>query len=574
MAEFEALTVIRNVLRAPKNLRKPGMRPNDLDEDLNSVSANSAASRHDHHNIEVKTVSEIGNSPSVVETDLYLFIPRNFEIASFGKAELTKDFRSRIRLALPVSGEQGANAFGVALKHLQLCLRALEQADPQGREAIDLGHPLCEDVLEATKDLCSVIAETLKHGTADHCRQFFMSHTLMTTLPASLSGLETLGRKVGAMHELMVQTRKVTSTSLQAPAAFFHFFDEYISQIYVQYLSIVRRELAKIGPPREEINTSEYAEARAQLELLLDSFQEQEARHRLKYGLGRLPENETELDRERRLLRLSHLKKFFQSKSFIDVSRKQSAKKIGESTAAAGTAIAALIAAVIERFSHSGTGGDLAFSGVSLLGFGVIIYVLRDRMKDWAKARFQEKALKFLPDYEQQLIAGDDKIGCVKEWFRLLPSKELPVDVHALRKAASASEMERRLPEDVFYCRKIQEVNASNLTAHDRTPVSRALLENTRINFERYLKHMDDPFKDLTDLDPSGRFLLSRSHRVYHFYLCVRTRTRPMESAWAKRLGVLSRKTRQAPKKPKEQVLLYRVVLDKNGVVRLEDQAL
>jgi hypothetical protein len=570
MAEFEAFTVIRNALRDPRSLPKSLMKPqtdSSLIEDGFVIGANSTASRHDHHNIEVKTVSEIGLAPSVVETDLYLFVPRNFEISSLGKAELTKDFRSRIRLALPVSSGQGDSAFHSALKNLTLNLRALEYANLDCQSA-SLDHPLCESVLEATKDLCSVIAETIKHGISEHCRQFLLSQSLMTTRTASLSGIEVLIKNVSSIQEMMTKARQAALSHLEAPATFFHYFDEYISQLYVQYLSVIRTELNKIGPARDALNAVEYVNTRAELENLLDRFQENEAKHRIKFGFGRLPENETEIDRERRLVRLSHLKKFFQSKSFIDVTREQSAKKIGESTAAAGTAIAALIAALIERFSQSGT-GDLAFSGVSLLGFGVIIYVLRDRMKDWAKARFQEKALKFLPDYEQQLIAGEEKIGCVKEWFRLINARELPEDIKKLRRSASASEMERRLPEDVFYCRKVQEINTSShhSTAVNGSQVSRALLENTRINFERYLKHMDDPFKELTDLDPEGRILQSRSRKVYHFYLCVRTRTRPLETRKK------ARKLRSKPGREKEQVLLFRIVLDKNGVVRLEDKA-
>ena len=91
MAEFEALSTLRNVLLAP--LTK--VRPEAETTDLPSHSANSTVSRHDHHNIEVKTVSELGNHPSMVETDLYLFVPRSFEIASVGKAELPHTHSTR-----------------------------------------------------------------------------------------------------------------------------------------------------------------------------------------------------------------------------------------------------------------------------------------------------------------------------------------------------------------------------------------------------------------------------------------------------------------------------------------------
>jgi hypothetical protein len=179
-----------------------------------------------------------------------------------------------------------------------------------------------------------------------------------------------------------------------------------------------------------------------------------------------------------------------------------------------------------------------------------------------------------LPDFEQQLMANDRKIGRVKEWFRLRSAAELPEPIKELRKFASSHEMEKRLPEDVVHCRKIQELGASvrvdasnNRMKKGDVTSTRSLHENTRINIERYLKHMDDPFKELTDLDVDGRFCQSLSHRVYHFYLCVKTVSRPAESRLARHLQSIGA---SAPPK-REQTLLYRVVLDKNGIVRLED---
>src|SRR5690606_33128615 len=118
------------------------------------------------------------------------------------------------------------------------------------------------------------------------------------------------------------------------------------------------------------------------------------------------------------------LKKFFQSTTFVDITRQQSAKKISESTATIGTAVAAIIAASVEQFGRGHASADVAWQGLSLLSLGVIVYVLRDRMKDWAKRKFHQKALKFLPDFEQRLIAKDRKIGRVKEWFQILTSNK------------------------------------------------------------------------------------------------------------------------------------------------------
>lgn len=564
MAEFQSLVSFKNVLLAPLGRVLPELTPLAPPPTTElPTQASSIATRHDHHNIEIKTVSELGGASSQVETNIYLFVPRSFEIASMGKTDLQKDFRSRMRLALPFNGDQGAAALDSSLQTLSINLKRLEEAEKAGEPVGNLSHPLCETLLEATKDLCAIIAENLKHGAGEHTRQFFMSHTLLTTSEACIKGCQTLRERVNSIHSMIARVRAGLATDHQAPTAVLAIFDEYMSQLYVQYLGAIRSQLLKIGVPPVAESNPIYTQARRELEQTLDQYQECEARHRLKFGAPS-PQVETDLERERRLVRMSHLKKFFQSKTFIDISRQPSAKRISESTAAAGTALAGIVAALVERFSRPEI-TDMAFQGLFVLSFGVIIYVLRDRLKDQMKARFHEKALKLLPEFEQQLMAKEKKIGSVKEWYHISAPQKLPDEIIALRKKSSATEMEARLPEDVFHCRKIQEVHAEALSATGA--LTRALHENTRVNFERYLKHMDDPFKELTDLDDNGRFLQSTSHRVYHFYLFVKTVAKPIENIAHLRRLVGTKE----PGRICEQTLVYRIVLDKHGVVRLED---
>lgn len=564
MAEFQSLANIKNVILAPLVKVRPAILAEPTQIPAAPVIATSVVTRHDHHNIEIKTVSDLSASASLVETDIYLFVPRSFELRSVGKADLLKDFRSRMRLALPVQGEQGATALAAGIRSVKSSIMRLESSEAYGETVSGLNHPTCDQLLEATKDLCAVIAETLKHGAATHTRQYFLSHTLLATPGTCTHGLETLALQVNSMHQMVERVRESIHTNSSAAANVLGIFDEYISQLYVQYLGTIRGEFAKIGTPKAVADALEYESARSKLESLLNHLQEKEAAHRVKFG-GPSPEKESDLDREKRLVRLSQLKKFFQSKTFIDISREQAAKKVSESTAAAGTAAAGIFAALLERFSRPEV-VDVAFQGLFVLSFGVIVYVLRDRLKDWAKAAFHEKALKFLPDFQQQLMAKEKKIGVVKEWFSILSRSSLPSEIRSLRDSASENEMEKWIPEDIFLCRKIQKVHSALLATSGHLQHSKSLHEYVRVNFERYLKHMDDPFKDFTDLDPSGRFLQSRSHRVYHFYLCVKTMTRPFEPRLLKKLG-----RKQPLTAPLEQTLLYRVVLDKNGVVRLEN---
>lgn len=564
MGDVSTLNILKNAFLSP--LGKTKASP--IVSELPFGHASSAVSLHDNHNIEIKTISELCSTRSVVETDLYLFVPKNFELAAVGKDALISDFRSRVRLALPISEEQGSAALEEALTDLANEIKALHINENESLS--DVNHALCEPLLEAAKDLSSVIAENLKHRTSEHTRKFLLSHSLMTIPQSAISGLDELSTNVSNTAKILSSVRAIFALShSNAVNSILGLLDEYLSQLYVQYLGTIRSELDHMPTPKSTENNITYSKKRTKLERTLTNLQTQEAKHRLKFGI-QAPEQESDLERETRLVRLSQLKKFFQSTTFVDVTRQQSAKKISESTATIGTAAAAIIAASIEQFGRGHASADVAWQGLSLLSLGVIVYVLRDRLKDWAKKKFHQKALKFLPDFEQKLIARDKRIGRVKEWFQLLSNKNVPLDILSLRRTAALTEMEKRLPEDVFHCRKIQEVDSSALAESNRLTHTRALFESTRVNFDRYLKHMDDAFKDFTDLDARGRFLSGKSHRVYYFYLCIKTTSGPAEPSGLNKLG---RQRRQPRVARKTETLLYRVVLDKNGVVRIENIA-
>ncbi|MEK7356851.1 MAG: hypothetical protein AAB250_10400 [Bdellovibrionota bacterium] len=561
MAEFHGLTSLKHALLAPLS-----SKPRTTTQ--HKHNATCYVDRHDHHNIEIKTVSDIGSAPSTVETDIFLFVPRSFEVASFEKSDLSRDWRTRMRLSAPVTGEQGAAAFEDALATIESSRKRLEGALEAGdAPVVDIAHPMCEEAIEATRDLCAIVTGSLKHGATEESRSLFLSHSVFTTEDSCISSLKRLKDHAGATREVIARVRNATRSAHAAAAAIFAILDEYLSQAYIQYLNTVRTELERVPMPASLANSGYELEHARTIETL-DRLQSEEAKYRVRFG-SCATGAETELERESRLLRLSQLKKFFQSKSFVDVTRQHPATKFSESTALVGTAAAAGIAAFVQWWFFDTRFANTATSAFIVVTVGVIVYVLRDRLKDRAKETLRQHAMRILPDSEQHLMAQDHRIGTVKEWLRVRDAKDLPQSVLQVRRASSAHEMEKRLPEDVLHCRRVQEVDPSSLVGQGGTLITRSLHENTRINFDRYLKHMDDPFKELIDLDPSGRFQQSLSHRVYHFYICVKTIARPQMSRWSKKLLAAGAK----PAQTHEQTLLYRIVLDKNGIVRVEDLA-
>lgn len=549
-------------------------------------------SRHDHHNLEIKSVIEFARIPQKITTEVFLYFPRSFEIGLVGKPELAKDFRTRLRLSMPTQVGYEDENFNIALAELKRANSRYE-LETIANKAMgqEIPSDLRDEILEASKDLAAIVAERLKRFSGEHGRQFFVSQSLLANSASRSIGfdqfdknLQGVRRKVEALRESM-RVRTEEGRQLNS------LLDEYASQLYVQYLGAVAKEFNQYESahiterteptgPREFNDTTSGStidgdagceSARRRARQTLQALQEDEALYRKNRCWSF--DTETDLEREQHLIRLSQLKKFFQSKTFVDVAKTQAAQRVNESTALIGTAIAAVTAAILEQFGRKNV-ATLASQGLLVVGLGVILYVLRDRMKDWARVKLQEKAMVLIPDFETVLVANQKRFGVSREWLQIQQSKSVEPAVTEARHAESVIDRSLRLPEDVLYLRRVFFLDPG-FDAQDQT---RSLHENVRLNLDRHLKFMDDPFKDLTDLEADGSIVFSRSHRVYHFHMVTRTAllTGPFAKpsklrVWKHAVLALMGIKTKLPDPDKIEIATHRVVLDKSGIVRVEN---
>ncbi len=550
-------------------------------------------SRHDHHNVEIKSIIDLCDDSQKVVTEMFLYVPKSFEIGLVGKNEFAKDIRTRLRISIPSVQGFDDEDFSQALLELKKANARLEQ-EILATQAMEQEVPanLREMVLEAAKDVAAIFAERLKRLSGEHGRKFFLSQTMLMTSASRSHGFDAFVRNLQAVRRKIESLREAMRSRTDEGKALNSLLDEYVSQLYVQYLGAIGTEFNNFESSREwtrhddvagEVDASANKTAgstidgdaspeagRVKARQLLKALQEDEAVYRRTRGLSF--ESETDLERERHLSRLSQLKKFFQSKTFVDVTKTEAAQKVTESTALVGTAIAAIIAATLEQLGRKNV-ATLASQGMMLVGLGVILYVIRDRMKDWARTKLQSKALALIPDFETQLIADQKNFGISREWVQIYSSKACDAAVTDARHADTVIEQNLRLPEDVLSTRRVFFLRPNFAGPGN----SRSLHENVRLNLDRHLKFMDDPFKDLTDLEADGRLTLSRSHRVYHFHMVTRTSLLKGPLAKPSRLRTWTQAFRailgfkpHIIKPDSVHIATHRIVLDKSGIVRVE----
>lgn len=550
-------------------------------------------SRHDHHNVEIKSIISLCDDSQKVVTEMFLYVPKSFEIGLIGKAEFAKDIRTRLRLSIPSAEGFDDEDFSIALLELKRANTRLElEIEANKSMGQEVPSDLREAVLEAAKDVAAIVAERLKRLSVQHGRQFFVSQTLLNTCASRSIGFEAFSRNLQTVRRKIEAIREAMRAKSDDGRALNALLDEYVSQLYVQYLGAIASEFSNFEsshewtrhdqaahPDLEDADAGEGSTidgdasseaARARSRQLLKALQEDEAVYRRTRGLSF--ESETDLERERHLSRLSQLKKFFQSKTFVDVMKTQAAQKVTESSALIGTAAAAIIAATLEQLGRKNI-SSVASQGLMVIGLGVILYVIRDRMKDWARAKLQKKAMVLIPDFETQLIADGKNFGLSREWLHILTSKNCEASVNEARHSDSVLERSLRLPEDVLSTRRVFFLRP-NFAGPGQ---ARALHENVRLNLDRHLKFMDDPFKDLTDLEADGRLTLSRSHRVYHFHMVTRTSllkgplAKPSRlRTWIQAFRAIAGLKPLLIKSDSVHIAAHRIVLDKSGIVRVE----
>ena len=501
-------------------------------------------SRHDHHSFEIKAWVEPGSGDYETELDMFLFVPSSFQIARWNKGDLSRDFRSRVRLALPSRGDETEGANRAAQEVLANARRLLDHIT-------SLSDPgAVEQTTEDYKQVGGMISELLKHRASTHRRRFVMAHSLSIPVEQRGPELRRLLLEVDQTADLLQSLRRKLTELSALCDPILPLLDEYISNFYVQYLGKLRNAMVQIDPQaRERALCETYLAAWEAFEARLTSLQKIEATYRLKFP-ARIEQAQSASEQEHSVVRLSQLKKFFQSRMFVDVSLHSPSNRFVEYTAIAGTAVAGLCWALVQFLNRP----DLIQTtnhGFFVIGFAVLAYVLRDRIKDRAKVSLHKRVQKWLPDFDQQLLAGGNVIGSIREWFHLQPKQALPQAVRDLRHQACQAELDRSVVEDVLHLRKV-------FTVHPQAAreAGWALQENTRVNIERYLKHMDDPIKELSMLDTTGELTRFRSRRVYHFHVALELRSRLLSAP------------SNAPTRSVRH--FYRVVIDKEGIDRLE----
>lgn len=183
----------------------------------------------------------------------------------------------------------------------------------------------------------------------------------------------------------------------------------------------------------------------------------------------------------------------------------------------------------------------------------VILYILKDRLKEQLKSISYHHALKWFSDYTTEIQSPNGKynLGKLKESFSFIDESSLPDDIQNIRKREFYSILEAFTPpESIIYYKRIVAVRQMQ---HQRESRRHGLNMIFRFNISQFLSKASNPYHLYKTLDPNTlKIIHKRLPKVYHLNILMKTTFQ------------------QENQVTKSEIKKFRLIVDKNGIKRIE----
>lgn len=285
----------------------------------------------------------------------------------------------------------------------------------------------------------------------------------------------------------------------------------------------------------------------------------QEISYRHEHGLLVLSEGEdAPQDLEAYTYRLGLLKKYLGEALFLQTISDKKDHLYKNYAAAIGAGLAAFFAGIVEhqRLQYlTGDGSGLRFS--FLIGLAVLAYIFKDRIKELSRDYFNTRLKERLPDARYRLLHQnvlpdgtkvDTQLGIATEYFRFV--KSVPSDVEYLRSLGQSQNHDPIRREHVVHVARRFDFQVLN-----EKRMHFPLLKNVvRLDISPFLNKLDNPTVAVSFYDKNRHAKTVHAPKVYHVNIVFRYET--LFGAEASMVKVDYER--------------QRLVIDKNGIVRLE----
>lgn len=183
----------------------------------------------------------------------------------------------------------------------------------------------------------------------------------------------------------------------------------------------------------------------------------------------------------------------------------------------------------------------------------VIIYILKDRIKEGLKTLSYQHAFKWFSDYTTEIQTPDLKqtLGLLKESFSFIDVNRIPKEIRQKRNKEFHLILEEyQRPESVLYYKKTLLIKKPPIGQEGRRHGLNIIF---RFNIHRFLLKASDPYESYVSVDPESLNLVKSSlPKVYHLNLIIKNTSFKEDG------------------EPIVEFKKLRIIIDKNGIKRIE----
>jgi len=251
-----------------------------------------------------------------------------------------------------------------------------------------------------------------------------------------------------------------------------------------------------------------------------------------------------DLPRRRRIL-----KRVIASVLYLDLHHEEGGALQRDIIAGVAAAIAMVFAALVAMWAQL-EWGPLSTTFIFVL---VASYIIKDRIKEWARRSLGRRFSANMPDFVTEIRNPDSEhvIGQLRESVSILDPSRIDPEINDLRHVDHPSAIASHGRPEVVV-RYVKEVVLESDDLHKAMDGVEGLNDIIRFNFAKFRARMDDPVEIYRIVHPTNRSVVEvPCARVYH-------------------INVVLRITRGRNKKALSHLVRVRVVLDSEGLKRVE----
>ncbi|MBC7472770.1 MAG: hypothetical protein H7263_00645 [Candidatus Sericytochromatia bacterium] len=523
------------------------------------IALDSRIEVHDKSQFEVKFDYNFLNTTSKEEKyrrkkysiEAYFFIPKNVGVSSinYTKSQFYNDLHAYIRFQTPDMNFNEVNDDNNIHSPLRILKTNLEKLKVMNSEELDnisiteaklFGCLINGFLKEGTKQIKRLINQATYYKNIANSQGFL--NLIEKEIKTFINDTLAIYDKYRAIRR---EYEKLESLINQNIIINLKLVDEYNTYRLENSFAVIHNEI-------ETLTNLKDIDFKNVLDFIKD-VASNESKYRIEQNFIFF-KNSTSVNYEYFSYRFSAIKKHIFQVLYLDIRHIKNEKKYKNMTAALGAGLAALMYMPAQWMITS-----KSQTGLSVLFMIIIAYTFKDRLKEFSREFLFDKILnrfhKYFPDNElfiQDYTQDNGKksiIGKCREYMKFLNKDSVEKDITKLRNLNHIVDIDEEKYEEVIYYRKEVRLSSKRIanSHHRRTNIKDII----RFNINEFLAKLDNPTGKINFYDIEKNIFSSlKAPKVYHLNIIFKYKIGDYNEPSYQRI---------------------RVVLDKNGIVRLEE---